>query len=166
LENGEKVLTCCQDIAVRVAGHERLDIGILELLAALWLGENGSLCPTVLFVDASYIISGLDKIDKGMSVLRWVRLDNAPVWRRLTFSLKDRARRLAPLSIQKCSAHGRDALQDGTVTRLNSTADSRAKTVAKEGPYSKAPFVFGGGVAWSPVACSTGVSWNGKHPVL
>jgi hypothetical protein len=100
-------------------------------------------------VDASYIISGLDRIDKGMSVLRWVRLDNVPIWRRLTFSLKDRARRLAPLSFQKCSAHGRDAHQDDTVTRLNSTADSRAKTAAKEGPYSEAPFVCGGGMVTS-----------------
>ena len=146
LENGDKVVARCQDIAVSSAGQERLEIGFLELLAALWLGENGPLCPTVLQVDASYIISGLDRIDKGMSTLRWVRLDNAPIWRRLTFSLKDRARRLAPLSFQKCSAHGRDALQDELITRLNSTADSRAKTVAKEGPYSEAPFVFGGGM--------------------
>ena len=80
---------------------------MLELLAALHSAERGPPTPITQFVDASYVIDTLELVTRGISSLRWARLKNAAIWRRLVKATFDRQERGIPISFVKCAAHGR-----------------------------------------------------------
>ena len=143
LEDGSKCRARCTSIGYSKVGHEPLDIGMLELLAALHSAERGPPTPITQYIDASSVVDTLELVTRGISSLRWARLKNAAVWRRLVKAIFDRQERGIPISFVKCAAHGRAFSQSSTTTKGNSCADSDAKATALGGNLSLSPFVIG-----------------------
>ena len=143
LEDGKVVPARFHAIGYSGAGQEDLSIDFLELLACVWVAEKGPPTPVCLDVDASYVTLTLDKVRRGLSNLRWMRLPNGPLWRRLLAALTHRDRRDIPLTIAKCAAHGRDRSQDASITQGNACADSAAKLTAGGGVMRWSPYILG-----------------------
>ena len=117
LEDGSRCRARCTSIGYAEVGHEPLDIGMLELMAALYSAERGPPTPITQFVDASYVIDTLELVTSGISSLRWARLKNAAIWRRLVKATFDRQARGIPILFVKCAAHGRASSQSSTTTK-------------------------------------------------
>ena len=143
LEGGEVVPARYHAIGYSGAGQEDLSIDFLELLACVWVAEKGPPTPVCLDVDASYVTLTLDKVRRGLSNLRWMRLPNSPLWRRLLAALTYRDKMNIPLTIAKCAAHGRDGSQEASITQGNACADSAAKLTAGGGVKRWSPFILG-----------------------
>jgi hypothetical protein len=126
LEDGSLSRVRCNGLGLVQAGLEPLEIGFLELLICVWVAEQGPSVPTTLHVDASYVIDTLATLQRGISSLRWARLNNGPLWRRLLQACARRARDGYALTMVKCSAHGRDPHQSLAISHGNSCADSGA----------------------------------------
>jgi hypothetical protein len=132
-----------QAIGYSGAGFDDLSIDFLELLACVWVAERGPPTPVCLNVDASYVTRTLDKVRRGLSNLRWTRLPNGPLWRRLLAALTYRDRANIPLTIAKCAAHGRDRSQNASITLGNACADSATKLTAVDGVMRWSPYILG-----------------------
>jgi hypothetical protein len=117
LEGGAVVTAKCHGIGYLEVGSEPLEIGQLELLAAMWTAERCPATPIDLFIDATYATDTLEKIIAGLSTLRWVRLSNSPMWSRVVRAVVDRAVKGIPLTLRKCRAHGRDPSQAPSITK-------------------------------------------------
>ena len=161
MEDGSFARARCQGMGLAQAGLEPLEIGFLELLICFWVAEEGPSAPITLHVDASYVIDTLATLQMGILSLRWARLNNGPLWRRLVQACARRVRDGYTLTLVKCSAHGRDSHQPSAISLGNSCADSGANVFVK-GVLQSSPFVLGAGllppdvphsqVAWS-VSC-------------
>jgi hypothetical protein len=143
LEDGTVVPARFQAIGYSGAGFEDLIIDFLELLACVWVAGRGPSTPVCLDVDASYVTRTLEKVRRGFSNLRWMRLPNSRLWRRLLVALTHRDRMDIPLTIVKCAAHGRDRSQETNITQGNACADSAAKLTAVEGIMRWSPYILG-----------------------
>ena len=145
LEDGSLARVRCNGLGLVQAGLEPLEIGFLELLICVWVAEQGPSVPTTLHVDASYVIDTLATLQRGISSLRWARLNNGPLWRRLLQACARRARDGYALIMVKCSAHGRDPHQSLAISHGNSCADSGANAFV-QGTLQSSPYVLGAGL--------------------
>ena len=127
------------------AGLEPLEIGFLELLICFWVAEEGPSAPITLHVDASYVIDTLATLQLSISSLRWARLNNGPLWRRLIQACARRVRDSYTLTLVKRSAHVRESHQSSAISQGNSCADSGANIFVK-GVLQSSPFVLGAGL--------------------
>jgi hypothetical protein len=123
----------CISIGYVEVGHEPLDIGLLELLAALHSAERDPTTSITQFIDASYVLNTLELVTRGISSLHWARLKHADILRRLIKAIFDRQVRGIPISLVKCAAHGRALSQSSTTTMGNSCADADAKATGLGG---------------------------------
>jgi hypothetical protein len=145
LEDGSFARARCHGLGLDQAGLEPLEIGFLELLICVWVAEQGPSAPITLHVNASYVIDTLATLQRGISSLRWVRLNNGPLWCRLVQACTRRARDGYALTLVKCSAHGKYPHQSSTISHGNSCADSGAN-VFVQGTLQSSPYVLGAGL--------------------
>ena len=83
---------------------------------------------TQVVTDSGYVVLGLRKIDESRP-RRVLRASERPLWGSLRSTLADRDQTL-PISVMKCTSHGKDPNQDPGITYFNGVADGLAKLAA------------------------------------
>ena len=123
--------------SVDTCGSEPVVSNTLELAA---VSEASSIpTRTQVVTDSGYVVLGMRNIGESRT-RRVLRASERPLWGSLRSTLDDRDQTL-PISVMKCTSHGKDPNQDPGSTYFNGVADGLAKLAAglKPGQVDSSP---------------------------